>query len=150
VAVANILYARRSAAMLSRYNGGTPLECTYLTGSITARTAALEMHAHWCDLERLIKLCRPTARRCICWTSITSRVRPARHRRGVPDSSRTAAQDVTWSGWYLLREENENTRKLRSAFMATPTLSSETLICGLFRDELSRLSLSLSPPAGPA
>jgi hypothetical protein len=33
--------------MLSRYNGGTPLECTYLTGSITARTAALEMHAQW-------------------------------------------------------------------------------------------------------
>ena len=55
-------------------------------------------------------------------------------------------QDVTWSGWYL-REENENTRKLRSAFMATPTQSSETLICRLFRDELSRLSLSLSPPA---
>ena len=38
-------------------------------------------------------------------------------------------------------------RKLRSAFMATPTQSSETLICRLFRDELSRLSLSLSPPA---
>jgi hypothetical protein len=55
-------------------------------------------------------------------------------------------QDGTWSGWYL-REENENTRKHRSAFMATPTQSSETLKCGLFRDELSRLSLSLSPPA---
>jgi hypothetical protein len=41
--------------MLSRHNGGTPLECTYLTGSITERDAALEMHAHWCDLERLIK-----------------------------------------------------------------------------------------------
>ena len=41
--------------MLSRYNGGTPLECTYLTGSITERDAALEMHTHWCDLERLIK-----------------------------------------------------------------------------------------------
>jgi hypothetical protein len=40
--------------MLSRYNGGTPLECTYLTGSITERDAALEMHTHWCDLERLI------------------------------------------------------------------------------------------------
>jgi len=41
--------------MLSRHNGGTPLECTYLTGSITERDAALEMHTHWCDLERLIK-----------------------------------------------------------------------------------------------
>jgi hypothetical protein len=26
-----------------------------LTGSITERDAALEMHTHWCDLERLIK-----------------------------------------------------------------------------------------------
>jgi hypothetical protein len=42
-------------AMLSRCDGGTPLECTYLTGSITERDAALEMHTHWCDLERLIK-----------------------------------------------------------------------------------------------
>jgi hypothetical protein len=32
--------------MLSRYIGGTPLECTYLTGSITERDAALEMHKH--------------------------------------------------------------------------------------------------------
>jgi hypothetical protein len=33
--------------MLSRYNGGTPLECIYLTGSITECDAALEMHTHW-------------------------------------------------------------------------------------------------------
>jgi hypothetical protein len=26
-----------------------------LTGAITARDAALEMHKQWCDLERLIK-----------------------------------------------------------------------------------------------
>ena len=30
--------------MLSRYNGGTPLECTYLTGSITERGAG-DAHA---------------------------------------------------------------------------------------------------------
>ena len=35
--------------MLSRYNGGTPVESSYLTGSITERDAALEMHKHWCD-----------------------------------------------------------------------------------------------------
>ena len=41
-----------------RYNGGTPLQCTDLTGSITERDAALEMHTDWCDLERLIKCVR--------------------------------------------------------------------------------------------
>jgi hypothetical protein len=40
-------------------------------------------------------------------------------------------QYVTWSGWYP-REENENTRKLRSALMATPTQSSETLIMWVY------------------
>jgi hypothetical protein len=40
-------------------------------------------------------------------------------------------QDVTWSGWHH-REEKEDTRKLRSALMATPSQSSETLICRLF------------------
>ena len=44
-----------SDVMLSRYNRGTPLECTYLTGSITERDAALQMRTHWCALERLNK-----------------------------------------------------------------------------------------------
>jgi hypothetical protein len=90
-------------------------------------------------------VCRATARRCIYWTSIISRVRPTRS-TGCTRQCEDCHQDVTWSGWYL-RERNECTRKLRSAFMATPIQSSETVICGLFQDELSRLSLSLSPPA---
>jgi hypothetical protein len=79
------------------------------------------MHTHWCDLA----------------ANTTS--------TGSSRQFEDCRQDVAWSGWYL-REENENTRKLRSAVMATPTQSSETLVCGLFRDELSRLSLS-TPPA---
>jgi hypothetical protein len=42
---------------------------------------------------------------------------------------------------------NENTRKLQSAFMANPTQTFESHVSRLFRDELSRLSLSLSPLA---
>jgi hypothetical protein len=104
------------------------------------------MHTHRCDLERLIK----------CGQGDREALHPIGHRllaecgqRDIDGSTRQfedCRQNVAWPGWYLC-EENENTRKLRSAVMATPTQSSETLMCGLFRDELSRLSSSSTSSA---
>jgi hypothetical protein len=104
--------------MLSRYNGGTPLECTYLTGSITERGAALEMHKHWCDLERRIK-CVQGDREALHLLDIDHSPSAANSTSaGSTRQFEDCRHNVTWSGWYL-REENENTRKHRSTFTAT-------------------------------
>ena len=47
-----------SDVTLQRYVGGRLAEPTALTGSVCESTAALSMHEHWCDLERLINCVR--------------------------------------------------------------------------------------------